>query len=383
METKAMTERTTDRAIECQSVGTPEVGEGLKTVKLSPWGKVQSTNGDFLVDDEGVREILRTFAEHGTDVPIDVEHSGLDKSLPPMQRGAVGFVKKIFSDVGQGLFSLVQWTDKGRELIRSGQFAYLSPVFLVRKDDRRRVVGLHSAGITNKPAIPRMERLAASQTTEKPMKDETTAHTVDVGDIAELLGVELIPGGADTVVERCHAKLKALLADDAVAIAQSVRTALGLKDDADRDLVVASIGTLKARTADVAALETELATLKVQVQNHELEDWLAPYSAKGVVGWGGNAADKKADREMILRMASSNRADCETVLKQRLSLLPPQGRTTPPTGRQMTIIHAEREYRDNAGHRNATSLKAFVAQSLRDKGLPNLTEAETAELSIA
>jgi hypothetical protein len=85
---------------------------------------------------------------------------------------------------------------------------------------------------------------------------------------------------------------------------------------------------------------------------------------------------------MILRMASSNRADCETVLKQRLSFLPPQGRTTPPTARQMTIIHAEREYRDTPGHRNATSLKAFVAQALRDGELPALTAPETAELSV-
>ena len=64
-----MNEKMQDRALECQSVGTPEVGDGLKTVKLSPWGKVESTNGDFLVDDEGVREILRTFSESAESIP--------------------------------------------------------------------------------------------------------------------------------------------------------------------------------------------------------------------------------------------------------------------------------------------------------------------------
>ena len=36
-------------------------------------------------------------------------------------------------------------------------FRYLSPVLLIRKSDRR-AVGLHSAAVTTKPAIPRMER---------------------------------------------------------------------------------------------------------------------------------------------------------------------------------------------------------------------------------
>ena len=380
METKAMTERTTDRAIESQSVGTPEVGEGLKTLKLAAWGKVESSNGDFLVDDEGVREVLRTFSERGESIPIDIEHESLPERQPATgSRGAIGWIEKIWgSAADKGLYALARWTDAGKQLIREDRFRYLSPVFSIRKNDRR-VIGLHSAAITTLPAIGRMERLAASQHTNA---DGTTEQVVDLGPIAELLGVELIAGGAATLPARCHAKLKALLADDTVAIAQSVRTALGLKDDADADLVAASLSTLKARTTGVAAIETELAALKVQVHNHELEDWLAPYSAKGVVGIGHDDATRKADREMILRLASSNREDCERVLRQRISFMPPQGRTTPPTARQMTIIHAEREYRDTPGHRNATSLKSFVMQALRDKELPALTEDETVTLSV-
>ena len=113
-----------------------------------------------------------------------------------------------------------------------------------------------------------------------------------------------------------------------------------------------------------------------------MEQWLAPYSVKGVVGIGHNEATRKADREMILRMASSNREDCERVLRQRITFLPPQGRTTPPTSRQLEICKAEREYRADAGHQRATSLKAFTNQSLRDKGLAALTEDEVVTLSV-
>jgi hypothetical protein len=339
-------QRMQDRAIECQSVGTPEVGEGLKTLKLTAWGKVASANGDFIVDDEGVREILRTFAERAESIPIDIEHESLPERQPATgSRGAIGWIEKIWGSAAEkGLYALARWSDAGKQLIREDRFRYLSPVFWIRRDDRR-VIGLHSAAITTLPALGRMERLAASQSANA----ETPA-----------------------------------AADENAAIAQSVRSALGLRGDADADLVVASLSTLKARTTGVAAMETELAALKVQVHNHELEDWLASYSAKGVVGWGGNETDRKADREMILRMASSNRADCETVLKQRLSFMPPQGRTKPPTGRQMAIIEAEQEYRDpvNVGHRNATSLKSFVAQVLRDRGLAALTEDEVVTLNV-
>jgi len=339
-----MTERMQDRALQCEAFsGNSAIGDGLKTVKLAGWGRTKSTNGDFIIDDEGVPEILRTFAEHGTAVPIDVEHETLPERQPATgSRGAIGWIEKVFAEANKGLFGLVRWSDAGKALIRSDAFRYLSPVFLIRKDDRR-VIALHSAAITNLPAIPKMERLAASQNAGT----ETKAMT-----------------------------------DENAAIAQSVRSVLGLREDADADLVVASVTTLKARTAGVAAVETELAALKAQIHNQEAEQWVAAYSAKGVVGIGSNDAERKADREMILRMACSSRADCERVLQQRIAFLPPAGITNPPTGRQTTIIESAREYLGTLGHQKATSLLAFVQNSLREKGLPKLTETETAELSI-
>jgi phage I-like protein len=382
-----MNEKILDRGLECQSFGTPEVGGGLKTILLTPDGAVESANGRFVVDAEGAAMMVESFDRQGVEIPVDFEHQTLGGpySSPDGRAPAAGWVTKIWYEIGRGVSAFVRWNAKTREAIREGAYGYVSPVLIVRKSDLK-AIGLHSVGLTNKPAIVGLARIAAStrltDTERKPMADGTMMDaSAMLGELAGLLKIE-VKGDAAALVSAIHAKLKALLAADAVAIAQSVRTALGLREDADADLVAANISTLKARTADVAAIETELTALKVQVHNHELEDWLAPYSAKGVVGWGGNEAHRKADREMILRMASSNRADCETVLKQRLSFMPPQGRTNPPTGRQMAIIEAEREYHSDVGHQNATSLKAFVSQSLRDKGLPTLTEDEAVTLSV-
>ena len=336
-----MTERMQDRALECQSIGAPEVGEGLKTVLLAPDGVVESTNGRFIVDAEGAAMMVESFERQGVQLVVDFEHQTLGGaySAPDGRAPAAGWVTRIFYEVGRGVSALVKWNSKTREAIREGAYGYVSPVLIVRKNDLK-AIGLHSVALTNKPAIAGLERIAASQN-----------------------------ANADTTTK-------------AVLVANAARKALGLNDDADADLVVASVTTLKARTAGVAAIETELAALKAQIHNQEAEQWVGAYSAKGVVGIGSNDAERKADREMILRMACSSRADCERVLQQRLAFLPPSGVTTPPTGRQTVIARAEREYRGNPGHQRATSLVAFVSNALREKSLPKLTEAETSELTV-
>ena len=339
-----MTERMQDRAIECQSVGTPEVGDGLKTVRLVPDGITESTNGRFTLDAEAAALMIEGFDRQGVELVIDFEHQTLGGaySAPNGQAPAAGWITKLWYERDRGVLALVRWNPKTRDAIREGSYGYVSPVLIIRRSDGK-AIGLHSVGVTNRPAIPRLERLAASQNT----KTETTA-----------------------------------MADENAAIAQSVRSALGLREDADADLVVASVTTLKARTAGVAAIETELAALKAQIHNQEAEQWVAAYSAKGVVGIGSNDAERKADRGMILRMACSSRADCERVLQQRIAFLPPAGITNPPTGRQVIIINAENEFKLNPAHGRSTNLQAFVGLSLREANFPPLTETEKSELRV-
>jgi len=367
-----MNENMQDRALECQSVGTSEVGDGLKQVRLSPWGKVESTNGDFIVDDEGVGEVLRTFSERAESVPVDVEHESLPERQPATgSRGAIGWIEKVFAEVNKGLFGLVRWSDAGKALIRSDAFRYISPVFLIRKDDRR-VVGLHSAALTNLPAIPKMERLAASQN-----GNTDAGHTVDIGDIADLLGVEIptnhVPGCAGTLPARCYAKLKALLADDAVAIAASARERLGLPATANRDAVLLAMTVVGAD--DRAA--TELAAMK-QAESQRT----ATAMVRGFIGAGKLNPNDKPAVEAATRLAMSDPGTLTAIFQNMIPQCSP-GRTNPPTSRQTVIAMASRDYDSNVGHQRATSLLAFVSNALREKGLPKLSESETAELAVA
>lgn len=137
-------------------------GEPPGEVLIAPWGRVRSTAGDFVLDDESASATIEAFSAHGTDVPIDYEHQTLGGvySSPDGLAPAAGWIKALklvrpedASDGrAAGLWAEVQWTPDAASKLASRQYRYLSPVALVRRSDRR-LVGLHSVALTNKPAI--------------------------------------------------------------------------------------------------------------------------------------------------------------------------------------------------------------------------------------
>lgn len=139
-------------------------GGAPEEVLLAPWGTVRSTKGDFVVDAEGVREAIEAFAAHGTDVPIDYEHQTLGGAYasPTGQAPAAGWIKRLIARAGEGLFAAIEWTESAKAQLASKAYRYLSPVALVRKRDRR-LVGIHSAALTNKPAIVGMSPVVNSE----------------------------------------------------------------------------------------------------------------------------------------------------------------------------------------------------------------------------
>ena len=110
-------------------------------VLLAPWGRVQSTSGEFVFDEEAGAAVLAAFAEHGTDIPIDYEHQTLGGvyASPSGQAPAAGWIKELTVEPGKGLMAAVAWTDRARELLGSKAYRYLSPVAIVRKHDGRMV----------------------------------------------------------------------------------------------------------------------------------------------------------------------------------------------------------------------------------------------------
>lgn len=127
-------------------------------ILLAPWGNVESSNGSFVVDEESARLAVQAFEEHGTDLPIDYEHQTLGGvyASPSGQAPAAGWIKRIFAESGVGLLAEIEWTDQAKQRLADKEYRYLSPVAIIRKTDRK-LVAIHSAALTNKPAIVGMQ----------------------------------------------------------------------------------------------------------------------------------------------------------------------------------------------------------------------------------
>ncbi len=161
-------------------------------VLLAPWGSVESTHGSFLVDEEAAKLAVTAFEEHGTDLPIDYEHQTLGGSYasPDGKAPAAGWIKRLLAEPGVGLLAEIEWTQEGAKTLAAKEYRYLSPVAIIRKTDRK-LVGIHSAALTNKPAIVGMEPLVNRA-------DEPIPH--DGGMALEHLRTELnLPEETDTV----------------------------------------------------------------------------------------------------------------------------------------------------------------------------------------
>lgn len=94
--------------------------------------------------------------ERQLQIPIDYEH----QTLKDMQAPAAGWVKDIILK-SDGIYGAVDWTERAAEYLKNREYKYISPVVTLRSADKK-AVGLHSAALTNTPAINAMTPIACS-----------------------------------------------------------------------------------------------------------------------------------------------------------------------------------------------------------------------------
>ena len=98
--------------------------------------------------------IVRFFLDGGKDLPIDIEHSTQLQGRKGLPAPAVGWVTALELE-GNVLYAVVNWTEKGAELIRSRAYRYYSPAyFCIKEGSASRITGLASIGLTNIPNLP-------------------------------------------------------------------------------------------------------------------------------------------------------------------------------------------------------------------------------------
>lgn len=135
-----------------------------KEIKLFPLGLVKSQKGNFLIDTEAYNSILNHFKAHHVDIPIDYEH----QTLQDVQAPAAGWIKNLILKQ-DGVYASVEWTEKAAQYLAAKEYRYLSPVVSVRESDRKALL-LHSAALTNTPAIDGMTAIVNSAKVGSPSK---------------------------------------------------------------------------------------------------------------------------------------------------------------------------------------------------------------------
>ena len=236
-------------------------------IKILPLGHVQSQKGDFYVDDESADLIRKQFKDRRLDLPIDYEH----QTLKDIQAPAGGWIEDIYKGE-DAIIAKVRWTERAKEYLKNREYRYLSPVVLTRKSDKK-VVALHSAALTNKPAIDGMYAIVNSMDLSDYEYEEE--NNMDLKKLAALLG---LPESAtqEDVEKAVTAAVTAAKAnkEDTAGTADTQQVAnsvvlplLGLDASAKTEDVVTAIMTLKA-----GADSAEMLALKKELEEHAAED---------------------------------------------------------------------------------------------------------------
>ncbi|MFA6290223.1 MAG: phage protease [Victivallales bacterium] len=232
--------------------------------QVLPEGKIE-LNGEKPVhlDEQGAQEIIAAFKARGNDMVIDYEH----QTLSDVQAPAAGWIKDLVWKGKEGLWALVEWTQKAKDYLDNREYRYFSPVMALRASDRK-VIKILNLALTNSPMTNNLRPIVAKLQIDAQTKDKE-------GNMLEKLK-KMLGLAADTVEEKVIEaieisinKLKALETAAPVIACKEVLDALGAKAEAGKEEVIQIVASLKAPgdvaqklSLQVADLTKELAGIK-------------------------------------------------------------------------------------------------------------------------
>jgi phage I-like protein len=292
-------------------------------IQLIPYGANETGKyGPQIVDDEAIGLIMLSAESRKNDAVIDYEHQTF--STPPVASPAAGWIKKLVNKGKDGIWAVVEWTEKARQMIANKEYRYLSPVTVIRKADRR-VLAILGAGLTNMPNIDGMAPLVNKQSAAQTAKEDTMWK-----ELLKLLGLpeDATEAAAMTAVNKIRDSLnmaKAIVANKAVLGAlgvaetageaevvvtinnlragnqivanKNVLDAIGVKPDATESEVVGTIMAMRQAHANIDQLTTQVNTLSSDITKRNADELVEMGMKQGKITpaqkeWALNSARK-------------------------------------------------------------------------------------------
>lgn len=200
-------------------------------IQLLPAGLFRAADGSgrpagldgWYIDAEIAGRLIMQAAARQTKFVIDYEHQTFLAEKNGQPAPAAGWFdgRGLEWREGIGLFATqVEWTERARNMIRDGEYRYLSPAF-TWDDTNGAVKLLVNAGLTNNPGLDGMAAVALSAYIQQSQPEETPVNET----------------------------LKKLLA------------AIGLPAETDEAAALTAVAALKAKADQAGGLEAQVATL--------------------------------------------------------------------------------------------------------------------------
>jgi phage I-like protein len=295
------------------------------TAQLLPAGEFAARDGrpgnglQWRVDDAQGIALADSINEVAARTPIvvDYDHATLTTRGTGHTAPAAGWIRSVQWLAGKGLLAAVEWTDRARQLIRSREYRYISPV--IEFDAVSGVVtGVLMAALVNFPALLGMDAVhalssfaAAGGAPLHAQQDRTMNQpsTTTAAAAAAHAAPVMLPG-ADAGVQAQIAALQgeiATLRARPPVLGAALIAALGLQPAADEAAALSAVAALRtaadgagAALQQVATLQGEIATLRATQADAEIVR-----SVDGVIAEGKFVP---AQRDTLLATGRANGA---------------------------------------------------------------------------
>lgn len=248
--------------------------DNLVSIQVTPAGFFKPSDGRdisvpaWYIDEELAKQLLNRFQSRKTRTVVDYEHQTLHKEKNGQPAPAAGWIRDL-EWRPDGMWATVELTARAKELVRSGEYAYFSPVF--KYDSRTgQVLDLMMGAITNSPGVDGMaeiEMLAAATFGLQPEE------TQPMKKLLIALGLQET-ATEDEALAALNARLQ---------FETDVRKAVALDEKADSEAVIAACTALKQDSGNpdpakyvpiesVKAMQTDIAALNAKLKDRDDKD---------------------------------------------------------------------------------------------------------------
>lgn len=243
-------------------------------IQLTPAGSFRAADGSgrpadvdaWRIDAAIARKLIVEMKARRNKVVIDYEHQTLLAAQNGKPAPAAGWFKELLWREGQGLFATdVRWTPAATEMLKAGEYRYISPVFAYNRQTGA-LTSIRMAALTNDPGLDGMASAALSAA----LANFDLSQKESQMDLKQILAALGLPETTDEAAAlTALTALKAKAEESATALAAlkaTTATADSVKD---------------GYKAAVLELQTQVAALTAAQSDRELDALLAAARAEG------------------------------------------------------------------------------------------------------